>query len=56
MCKTVANQFADILGVAGVRRVYGIVGDSLTGLTASIRAQGKIKWLHVRHEALAAFE
>jgi pyruvate dehydrogenase (quinone) len=56
MCKTVANQFADILGVAGVRRVYGIVGDSLSGPTDSIRAQGKIKWLHVRPEEVAAFE
>src|SRR5712671_695004 len=55
MAKTVADQFADILAAAGVRRIYGIVGDSLNGLTDAIRRQGKIEWLHVRHEEVAAF-
>jgi len=53
--KTVADQFADTLATAGVKRVYGIVGDSLNGLTDAIRRQGKIEWLHVRHEEVAAF-
>src|SRR5215470_9832265 len=53
--KTVADQFAGILAVAGVKRVYGIVGDSLNGLTDAIRSQGKIEWIHVRHEEVAAF-
>jgi pyruvate dehydrogenase (quinone) len=53
--KTVADQFAETLAAAGVRRIYGIVGDSLNGLTDSIRRQGKIEWLHVRHEEVAAF-
>ena len=35
---------------AGVKRVYGIVGDSLNGLTDAVRRQGKIEWVHVRHE------
>jgi thiamine pyrophosphate-dependent acetolactate synthase large subunit-like protein len=52
--KTVADQFADILAAAGVNRVYGIVGDSLNGLTDAIRRQGKIEWLY-RHEEVAAF-
>ena len=52
---TVAEQFAEILAVAGVKRIYGIVGDSLNGLTDAIRQQGKIEWLHVRHEEVAAF-
>jgi len=55
MTKTVADQFADILAAAGVRRIYGIVGDSLNGLTDAIRRQGKIEWVHVRHEEVAAF-
>jgi pyruvate dehydrogenase (quinone) len=55
MAKTVADQFAEILAAAGVKRVYGIVGDSLNGLTDAIRRQGKIKWIHVRHEEVAAF-
>src|SRR5258705_4681305 len=55
MTKAVADQFADILAAAGVRRMYGIVGDSLNGLTDAIRRQGKIEWVHVRHEEVAAF-
>src|SRR6201994_1513072 len=53
--KTVADQFAETLVAAGVKRIYGIVGDSLNGLTDAIRRQGKIEWLHVRHEEVAAF-
>src|SRR6266446_2576012 len=55
MAKTVADQLADTLAAAGVKRIYGIVGDSLNGLTDSIRRQGKIEWVHVRHEEVAAF-
>src|SRR6201992_313950 len=55
MAKTVAEQFAETLAAAGVERIYGIVGDSLNGLTDAIRRQDKIKWVHVRHEEVAAF-
>jgi len=55
MARTVADQFAETLAIAGVKRIYGIVGDSLNGLTDAIRRQGKIEWLHVRHEEVAAF-
>src|ERR1700677_3176733 len=41
--KTVADQFAEALASAGVKRIYGIVGDSLNGLTDAIRRQGKIR-------------
>ena len=51
----VADQFAETLAAAGVKRIYGIVGDSLNGLTDAIRRQGKIEWIHVRHEEVAAF-
>ena len=53
--KTVADQFSEILAAAGVKRIYGIVGDSLNGLTDAIRRQAKIEWVHVRHEEVAAF-
>jgi glyoxylate carboligase len=53
--KTVAEQFAETLALAGVKRIYGIVGDSLNGLTDALRRQGKIEWVHVRHEEVAAF-
>jgi hypothetical protein len=52
--KTVADQFAKTLAAAGVKRIYGIVGDSLNGLTDALRRQGKIEWVHVRHEEAAA--
>ena len=55
MAKTVADQFAETLAAAGVMRIYGVVGDSLNGLTDSLRRQAKIAWLHVRHEEVAAF-
>jgi pyruvate dehydrogenase (quinone) len=53
--RTVAAQFAETLAAAGVKRIYGIVGDSLNGLTDAIRGQDKIDWVHVRHEEVAAF-
>ncbi len=52
---TVADQFVEVLAAAGVARIYGIVGDSLNGLTDSVRRHGKIEWVHVRHEEVAAF-
>jgi pyruvate dehydrogenase (quinone) len=55
LSKIVADQFAETLAEAGVRRIYGIVGDSLSGLTDSLRRKGKIEWVHVRHEEVAAF-
>jgi pyruvate dehydrogenase (quinone) len=55
MAKTVADQFVEILAAAGVKRIYGMVGDSLNGLTDAIRRQAKIEWVHVRHEEVAAF-
>ena len=55
MATTVADQMVETLVAAGVQRIYGIVGDSLNGFTDSLRRQGKIDWLHVRHEEVAAF-
>ncbi len=45
----------DSLLRAGVRRVYGVVGDSLNGLTESLRERKEIEWIGVRHAAVAAF-
>jgi len=55
MARNVAAQFIDILNIAGVKRIYGVVGDSLNGLTDELRRQNKIEWVHVRHEEVAAF-
>lgn len=55
MGKTIADSLVEALINAGVKRVYGIVGDSLNALIDSIRRSGEIEWIHVRHEEVAAF-
>jgi len=52
---TVADRLVETLRAAGVTRVYGLVGDSLNGITDSMRASGEIEWVPVRHEEVAAF-
>ncbi|MFJ7204423.1 pyruvate dehydrogenase [Streptomyces sp. NPDC098789] len=53
--QNVAEQFVDILVRAGVRRMYGVVGDSLNPVVDAIRRTGDIEWIQVRHEETAAF-
>src|SRR5207302_5350864 len=55
MARTVAEHLVDTLSFAGVRQIYGIVGDSLNPVTDAIRRSGAIRWLDVRHEETAAF-
>src|ERR1700694_4503908 len=51
----VAELLVDVLAEAGVRRMYGVSGDSLNGVTDAIRAKRQLQWIHVRHEETAAF-
>jgi pyruvate dehydrogenase (quinone) len=53
--KTVSDLLLETLASAGVERIYGVAGDSLNGLTESIRKQKQIEWVHMRHEEAAAF-
>jgi pyruvate dehydrogenase (quinone) len=53
--QTVADQMVATFEAAGVKRIYGLVGDSLNGFTDSLRRSKTIEWLHVRHEEVAAF-
>ncbi|CAM3208120.1 ubiquinone-dependent pyruvate dehydrogenase [Corallococcus sp. ZKHCc1 1396] len=55
MKKTVADQFAEVLALAGVKRIYGVVGDSLNALTEALRRRGDIEWVSMRNEEAAAF-
>jgi pyruvate dehydrogenase (quinone) len=55
MTKKVADLLVDVLAGAGVQRIYGVVGDSLNGITDSIRRRKSPEWIHVRHEEVAAF-
>jgi pyruvate dehydrogenase (quinone) len=50
-----ADLITDVLHSVGVRRIYGVVGDSLNGITESLRRRGDIDWIHTRHEEAAAF-
>jgi pyruvate dehydrogenase (quinone) len=52
---TVADVMVATLKASGVRRVYGILGDSLNGFTDALRRDGAITWEHVRHEEAAGF-
>ncbi|WP_380156927.1 ubiquinone-dependent pyruvate dehydrogenase [Kineococcus sp. R86509] len=52
---TVAQHLVATLKAHGVRRVYGLPGDSLNGLTDALRRDGTLDWVHVRHEEAAAF-
>src|ERR1700691_5448885 len=51
----VADVLVDTLVSVGVQRVYGVAGDSLNGITDSIRPRKDISWVHVRHEEAAGF-
>ena len=53
--ENVADLIAETLIQAGVKRVFGVVGDSLNGLTEAMRKRSAIDWIHVRHEEVAAF-
>lgn len=53
--QTVAEQFVDILVRSGVRRLYGVVGDSLNPVVDAVRRHAGIDWVQVRHEETAAF-
>src|SRR5437016_12464568 len=55
MSRTAADYMAQALAQAGVKRIYGVVGDSLNGFNDSLRRLKSIEWIHVRHEEGAAF-
>jgi pyruvate dehydrogenase (quinone) len=55
MSKTAAEFLVDALEKTGLKRVYGVVGDSLNGFTDALRRRKSIDWIHMRHEEAAAF-
>jgi pyruvate dehydrogenase (quinone) len=55
MAKTIAELLVETLKNAGVKRVYGLPGDSLNGFTDALRRDGTLEWVHVRNEEVAAF-
>ena len=55
MAHRLADQLVARLAEAGIERIYGVVGDSLNPVTDALRLNNKVKWIHVRHEEVAAF-
>ncbi|MFF5532992.1 pyruvate dehydrogenase [Streptomyces cinerochromogenes] len=53
--QTIAEQYVDLMARAGVRRMYGVVGDSLNPVVDAVRRHTDIEWIQVRHEEVAAF-
>jgi pyruvate dehydrogenase (quinone) len=53
--KSIAEILVETLVAAGVKRVYGVVGDSLNGILEEIGKRKDIEWIPVRHEETAAF-
>jgi Thiamine pyrophosphate enzyme, N-terminal TPP binding domain len=53
MSRTAAEFLVKALEKTGVRRVYGVVGDSLNGFTDVMRRRKSIDWIHMRHEEAA---
>ncbi|QNQ90976.1 pyruvate dehydrogenase [Corynebacterium poyangense] len=54
MAKNFAQRLVETLEKQGVRRIYGLVGDSLNPISDAVR-HSQIKWIHVRNEEAAAF-
>lgn len=55
MKQTVAGYIAKMLADAGINRIWGVTGDSLNGLSDSLRKLGSIEWMGTWHEEVAAF-
>src|SRR6202162_2311779 len=55
MVRKVADVMWEMLAKAGVKRCYGIVGDALNPVIDALRRNGKIEFIHVRHEEYGVF-
>jgi len=55
MARSVADLLWEMLQQAGVKRCYGIVGDALNPVIDALRRNGKIEFIHVRHEEYGVF-
>ncbi|MBJ7880845.1 thiamine pyrophosphate-dependent enzyme [Gelidibacter salicanalis] len=55
MAKTVADLLVENLVNAGVKRLYAVTGDSLNPINDAVRRDGRLEWIHVRHEEAGAY-
>ncbi|MGL5288511.1 MAG: thiamine pyrophosphate-binding protein, partial [Aeromonas sp.] len=54
MSHNAAQVIIEVLESAGVKRIYGVVGDTLNHITDAI-SKSRIEWVHTRHEEVGAF-
>ncbi|MGI9084231.1 MAG: thiamine pyrophosphate-dependent enzyme [Aeromicrobium sp.] len=52
---TVARMIVTALADAGVKDIWGVVGDALNPVTDAIRTEDRVEWIGVRHEETGAF-
>jgi pyruvate dehydrogenase (quinone) len=55
MSKNVSDHLVEMLVEAGVKRVYAVTGDSLNPVNDAVRRDGRLEWIHVRHEEAGAY-
>lgn len=55
MSKNIADMLVSMLVKAGVKRVYAVTGDSLNPINDAVRRDGRLQWIHVRHEEAGAY-
>ncbi len=55
MSKNISDYLVEMLVEAGVKRVYAVTGDSLNPVNDAIRRDGRLQWIHVRHEEAGAY-
>jgi len=55
MSKNVSDYLVEMLVNVGVKRIYAVTGDSLNPVNDAVRRDGRIQWIHVRHEEAGAY-
>ncbi|MFM2484536.1 ubiquinone-dependent pyruvate dehydrogenase [Celerinatantimonas yamalensis] len=55
MKQSIADYIAEVLTQAGIKRIWGVTGDSLNGLSDSLQRRQEVEWMPTRHEEVAAF-
>lgn len=53
--KNIADVLVEMLVEAGVKRIYAVTGDSLNPVNDAVRRDGRLEWIHVRHEEAGAY-
>jgi pyruvate dehydrogenase (quinone) len=55
MSKNISDHIVEVLVKAGVKRIYAVTGDSLNPVNDAVRRDGRLQWIHVRHEEAGAY-